>query len=696
MGCCPGVPLVSVPELYPEPPPVCGDLNFIWSVRSVIKAATAVDSWFPAGKDTTGESELEVVNAEAWNEFDNGEYSLQSTFMPEFGVGGSITTNASKTRVLSVGAHYIHQRRIAVIPLSVDGTTYSLRELYGIDALKFRLRNHRQQSGPNIPGWVNLTTGVDGYTDLFTEFKFYWNLVGSDVIEIDTLGGSRNHYVPKEEHYASDGMEGLVSDATLIDTVTLNWGPPYQMGPYGYYDDEIDITSLVDEEGELYLILLVEPVVTPAKQSFSISRSDADKISSITVALEGFGPTHARGSSSGPGLSYGSTNLVLEGRDVLFYWGCINSIVLRIDIDQDSSDLEEEEYVDTASYDTGTGLTKEFLAENDGDLPGATPTTEIKTTPGSGTFTVPDGVGSLIVECWGGGGGGSRNGPGGDGGGGGGGGAYVKRILTVQPGFIYNYYVGDGGAGGNDSGDDGEDTWFINGFQMKAGGGSGGDSRDGGAGGVGTGISLDVDYTGGTGGDSDTGGGGGGSSAGDAVNGNNGSNGSGATGGSGGAAPTEGGAGADGGDEPDNGDNAIEVGGGGGGGGGDASVGGDGYKGKIEITYTPAIPIARRCRVKLTEDSGDYYLNFELLRQVTPNDSDYYIDPDPAFGNQSHATSIQVGPSTSYASLEDIEGTEFTFTHDGADNATPANGTEDGSIKITVESINGGGGLYPW
>ena len=67
-------------------------------------------------------------------------------------------------------------------------------------------------------------------------------------------------------------------------------------------------------------------------------------------------------------------------------------------------------------------------------------------TPGADTFTVPAGVTTITVEAWG---------SGGDGGvasgilkfcGGGGGGAYVRSVINVNPGEVYNLFVGDNGS----------------------------------------------------------------------------------------------------------------------------------------------------------------------------------------------------------------------------------------------------------
>lgn len=96
-------------------------------------------------------------------------------------------------------------------------------------------------------------------------------------------------------------------------------------------------------------------------------------------------------------------------------------------------------------------------------------TTQTFTTDGS--FTVPAGVTSIKVECWGAGGGGSTRTSSGRGGGGGGG-AYASSIITVTPGNSYNILVGVGGAA-NTSG--GNSTFNTN--SVVAAGGRGGTSN---------------------------------------------------------------------------------------------------------------------------------------------------------------------------------------------------------------------------
>lgn len=57
------------------------------------------------------------------------------------------------------------------------------------------------------------------------------------------------------------------------------------------------------------------------------------------------------------------------------------------------------------------------------------------------TWTVPDGIFSVFVECWGAGGYGNTNISGAFGGGGGGGGAYAASIVSVMPGDVYSITI---------------------------------------------------------------------------------------------------------------------------------------------------------------------------------------------------------------------------------------------------------------
>ncbi len=99
-----------------------------------------------------------------------------------------------------------------------------------------------------------------------------------------------------------------------------------------------------------------------------------------------------------------------------------------------------------------------------------------ETTASTYTFTVPDGVILITVECWGAGGAGGGSTINEKGGSGGGGGAYVAAKLSVTPGDVIEYVVGAGGIGSTGQGTDGGDSEFLT---LKAGGGSGGGANNG-------------------------------------------------------------------------------------------------------------------------------------------------------------------------------------------------------------------------
>ncbi|MGF7140908.1 glycine-rich domain-containing protein [Roseimarinus sediminis] len=141
----------------------------------------------------------------------------------------------------------------------------------------------------------------------------------------------------------------------------------------------------------------------------------------------------------------------------------------------------------------------------------------------SGTFTVPSGISTIVVECWGGGGGGgnaSHSGEGTSRGGGGAGGAYAAKTISGASG-TYNYTVGAGGIGNTA----GNASWFGSTSTVYAPGGAAGtegDKNSPGIGGLGSvsGAIGDIVHSGGNGGNaSDAGSGGGGGGAGSTADG---------------------------------------------------------------------------------------------------------------------------------------------------------------------------------
>lgn len=208
----------------------------------------------------------------------------------------------------------------------------------------------------------------------------------------------------------------------------------------------------------------------------------------------------------------------------------------------------------------------------------------------NGTFTVPAGVNSITVGCWGaGGGGGNRTSNGVAGGGGGG--AYSSSVIAVTPGDTYSFVVGTGGTSGSPA-TAGGDTWFGTPTTVMAKGGNSVTTNSqagatGGAAGPGFGT---IKNSGGNGRNGNTSGtdygGGGGSSAGIAI----GANGNNATTNLGANAPAGGGDGGDGRFNTQGNGQAGNVPGGGGGGAlrtsSSTRTGGTGADGQVSITFT--------------------------------------------------------------------------------------------------------------
>lgn len=122
----------------------------------------------------------------------------------------------------------------------------------------------------------------------------------------------------------------------------------------------------------------------------------------------------------------------------------------------------------------------------------------------TGTFTIPAGVTSVLVECWGGGGSGGGNSSNiSRGGGGGAGGAYAKKVVPVISGTVYTVTVAATKAGIIGAGSQGNPSWFDTKSTVYAEGGAGGAAPNGGTASAGTGSAAnsigDVVYAGGSG-----------------------------------------------------------------------------------------------------------------------------------------------------------------------------------------------------
>ena len=215
----------------------------------------------------------------------------------------------------------------------------------------------------------------------------------------------------------------------------------------------------------------------------------------------------------------------------------------------------------------------------------------------NGTFTVPAGVTSITVECWGGGGagGGATGNP--AAGGGGAGGAYVRSILTVVPGTAYTVNVAGmitGNSTNTAAQNKGYPSWFGTVGTIYAAGGDGGapatNNNTNGAAGAGntTGCIGGTMYRGGSGATgiytSGTPGGAGGGGAGSTGVGGNATTGTGGTG-----TTLNGGAGANGVANSTAGAQGSNYGGGGSGGkanGNTDRAGGNGAPGLVIVSWT--------------------------------------------------------------------------------------------------------------
>jgi hypothetical protein len=209
---------------------------------------------------------------------------------------------------------------------------------------------------------------------------------------------------------------------------------------------------------------------------------------------------------------------------------------------------------------------------------------QTQTFPGNGIFTVPAGVTSITVECWGGGGRGGSTSNSGTECGGGGGGAYSRSTLTVIPGNTYNVIVGTGSstaAAGGDSYFDNATILLAKGGNSVANNTAAGATGGAAAFGIGT-----IKFSGGNGASGISGnyGGGGGSSAGSLADGATATNQNGAI------APLNGGNGGNGKITTNgNGSPGSIPGGGGGGvrsGNNESRTGGAGANGSIVISWT--------------------------------------------------------------------------------------------------------------
>ncbi len=321
----------------------------------------------------------------------------------------------------------------------------------------------------------------------------------------------------------------------------------------------------------------------------------------------------------------------------------------------------------------------------------------------NGTFTVPAGVNSITVGCWGGGGaGGTRTSNGVAGGGGGG--AYSSSVIAVTPGDTYSFVVGAGGTSGSPA-TAGGDTWFGSATTVMAKGGNSvaTNSQTGATGGAaGPGFGT-IKNNGGNGRNGNTSGtdygGGGGSSAGIAI----GANGNNATTNAGANAPAGGGDGGDGRFSSQGNGQPGNVPGGGGGGAlrtsSSTRTGGAGAVGQVSITYTQLT--YKSSIISVNTGAGDWCpgetRNISITVQNTGTATWTDAGPDINIGikwntNGANWTDYHIRTDAGVVAPGDFQTYIIPLTasnHDGAGYTTQlAPGTNNISVDLVYEGIS--------
>lgn len=168
-------------------------------------------------------------------------------------------------------------------------------------------------------------------------------------------------------------------------------------------------------------------------------------------------------SSTNPTYSYTNTSGISTSSNI-----SNGSIVYFLEKSGSASDRVD--FFDILDVPTGLVSIRLFITSS--ELGGAF-TEELITTTGAGTWTKPEGVTQVVVECWAGGGAGGGSTVTNGAGGGGAGGQYARKyIMYSSPSQNISYTVGSGGIGGTGNGASGNDTtWATNLVVAKGGGG---------------------------------------------------------------------------------------------------------------------------------------------------------------------------------------------------------------------------------
>ncbi len=491
---------------------------------------------------------------------------------------------------------------------SLTGATSISSVVYGMDI-----------NGYYCPFWYTVPMGAFTSTcatlwsranSIGSPYYTYNTCIGGNGYLSYTLGGTANADVLSDIAGGSFGVGFYDYDAS---TTTGYYGDAY-----GWYNGN----SFAP-----YITVTYTSCTSPATQASVLSTSSvASTTATVSIGTRGNGtggviivayPGASAGAAPTSGTSYTANVNYTSGTPVGTGYTVYNgnaAAPINVNVTGLTASTQYTfvayEYASTGTcyLTTTTGNTTTTTACSPSGAFGTSPWT----VPSSGCYSVPSGVTSITVECWGGGGGGGGCGNGSStssNGGSGGGGAYSRQVLTVNSTQSYSITIGGQGSAGGASaaGGTGGSSIFTGpaGTCSADGGGGGGgaaNNNSGSAGGAGS-TGSGVLYSGGSG---SVGGGGstyscsvGGGGAGNAGNGTNGAL---CSGGGGGAGGTGGGtlstAGGSGGgnatscaSNSTNHDGDAGTGPGGGGGGGyhyttsGSNNGGLGGLGRVIITY---------------------------------------------------------------------------------------------------------------
>lgn len=630
MGCCcESLKVAGLPNDIPDPPPVCGIRLYSAGVSRSASRFTFVGSGTSQAQLDALHGQMIADNDSAWAEFSSKGFTGGGH--TEFYGAVAETVTAGSPKQLWSQAKYGESRDYYLIPLShtLGGDLLTLEELYGVSqvALSITLRTSR----PPVPtNATSPTFFVNEYQNVWTTWDTYWELVDSSLLNFS--GATDSSGFPASVRFkpavAQNGLTDVITNS-LSSGVTVP-GASSASGVFG--EVVLDLSSLAGESGEEWLAILAK---TPdgAISQVIVTFSPFDAATVDATPMPGIGQGLVQAASIGPVSNISSRSIAIQEYLILEIWGCILSILVRVDIEQNASSIVEEDRTKNATYLSGTKLTKTFRATDNETIATGVEDDEWLTLTAADNnlwaqpdpsdldnttepFDPPSSVNPVRFEddddnegqIW------DLS-------------ALTKSYSGLVDIKLYMYAEdidrdidaltaaikvdGSFTADVPISWQAGSNDWkFVT-------------------------LATDVDPA-------------------DLANSQ--------------LRLTTGAlAAARVGQFP-----AIRV------------------KIEGEAVGGGTAELTRVMDVYLTESGGNYYLTFDYKRQTDPNDSTYYIEPDPPFGHPSHATSIQVGSGTSFETLGDLIGHEFTFTHDGDDNATPANGTEDATVKVTIENISVG------